>query len=56
MTVAYASLNGPVGWISVFVEERAVLALEWGRSEAAVQGQVWKRRWPNSSAISRASR
>lgn len=38
MTVAYASLNGPVGWISVFVEERAVLALEWGRSEAAVPG------------------
>lgn len=38
MGVAYASLPGPVGWITVFVEDSAVVALEWGRTEAEVPG------------------
>jgi methylated-DNA-[protein]-cysteine S-methyltransferase len=38
MAVAYASLNGPVGWVTVFVEDGAVVALDWGRVETAVAG------------------
>ncbi len=36
--MAYATLHGPVGWITVFAEDGAVVALEWGRTEAAVSG------------------
>lgn len=38
MAVAYASLDGPVGWVTVFVEDGAVVALEWGRAEDEVSG------------------
>ncbi len=38
MAVAYASLDGPVGWVSVFLEHGAVVALEWGRTERTVPG------------------
>lgn len=36
--MAYASLNTPFGAITVFVENEAVVALEWGRVEAEVPG------------------
>lgn len=38
MTVAYASLNGPAGWVTVFVDEGAVVALEFGRAATTMPG------------------
>jgi methylated-DNA-[protein]-cysteine S-methyltransferase len=39
VTVAYASLNGPVGWVSVFLEDGAVVALDWGRTGRTAPGE-----------------
>jgi methylated-DNA-[protein]-cysteine S-methyltransferase len=39
VAVAYASLNGPAGWVSVFLEDGAVVALDWGRTERTVPGE-----------------
>lgn len=39
MTVGHASLEGPVGWITVFVDGGAVLALAWGRAEGSVPAE-----------------
>ncbi len=39
MAIGCASLDGPVGWITVFVEGGAVLALEWGRAGETAPGE-----------------
>lgn len=36
--MAYASLNGPAGWVTVFVENGAVVALEFGRAATTTPG------------------
>lgn len=39
MAIGCASLNGPAGWVTVFVESGAVVALEWDRAGETAPGE-----------------